>query len=78
MKWDITWLYDNQISQSNILKDVISIANILRSLIKENILKITQIISTITVLNDMMGTVSWTSLDPYFLLEDSFFYTQKC
>ena len=57
MKQDVKKLYDNQISKSKVLKDVISIANILRSLINENILKINQIISTITFLNDMMVSI---------------------
>ena len=52
MKQDVKRLYDNQISQSKVLNDVISIANIVRGLINENILKINQIISTITFLND--------------------------
>ena len=39
MKQDIKRLYDNQISQSKVLNDVISIANISRGLIYENILK---------------------------------------
>ena len=47
MKQDIQRLYDNQVDQSKVLNDVISIANIFRGLIKENILKINQIISTI-------------------------------
>ena len=35
MKQDVKRLYDNQISQSKVLNDVISIANILRGLINE-------------------------------------------
>ena len=46
MKQDVQKLYDNQISQS------ISIANISRGLINANIMKINQIISTITFIND--------------------------
>ena len=57
IKQDIKKLYDNQISQSKVLNDVISTANISRGLINENILKINQIISTITFLNDMMGSI---------------------
>ena len=62
MKQDIKQLYNNQISQSNVLNDVISIDNILRGLINENILKINQIISTISFLNDMMDSIM-NSLD---------------
>ena len=43
VKQDVKRLYDNQISQSKGLNDVISIANILRGLINENILKITKL-----------------------------------
>ena len=57
MKQDIKKLYDNQMSQSKVLSDVISIANISRGLINENILKINQIISTITFLNEMMDSI---------------------
>ena len=57
MKQDVKRLYDNQISQSKVLNDVISTANILRGLINENILKINQIISTITFPNDMMDSI---------------------
>ena len=57
MKQGIKRLYDNKISQSKVLNDVISIANILRGLIYENRLKINQIISTITFLNDTMDSI---------------------
>ena len=65
MKQDIRRLYDNQISQSKVLNDVISIVNILRGLINENILKINQIISKITFLNDTMDSVM-NQLRPLF------------
>ena len=52
MKQDIQRLYDNQVDQANILNDVVSITNISRGLINENILKINEIINTITFLND--------------------------
>ena len=65
MKQDIKRLYDNQISQSKVLNDVISTANILRGLINENILKINQIISTITFLNDMFDSIM-NQLRPLF------------
>ena len=56
---------DNQISQSKVLNNVISIANNLRGLINENILTINQIISTITFLNDMMDSIM-NQLKPLF------------
>ena len=65
MKQDIKNIYDNQISQSKILNDVVSIANISRGLINENILKINQIISTITFLNDTMDSIM-NQLRPLF------------
>ena len=65
MKQDVKQLYDNQISQSKVLKDVISFANILKGLINENILKINQVISTITFLNDTMDSIM-NQLRPLF------------
>ena len=57
MKQDIQKLYDNQVSQSKVFNDVISIANISRGLINVNILKINQIISTISFLNDTIDSI---------------------
>ena len=65
MKQDIKRLYDNQISQSKVLHNVISTANISRGLINDNILKINQIISIITFLNDMMDSIM-NQLRPLF------------
>ena len=65
MKQDVKRLYDNQISQSKVLKNGISIANISRGLIDENILKINQIVSIITFLNDMMDSIR-NQLRPLF------------
>ena len=65
MKWDIKKLYDSQISQSKVLNDVISIAIISRGLINENIIKINQIISTITFINDTMDSIM-NQLRPLF------------
>ena len=57
MKQDVKRLYDNQISQSKVSNDGIYIANISTGLINENILKVNQIISTITFLNDTMDII---------------------
>ena len=65
MNQDFKRLYDNQISQSKVSNAVISIANISRSLINENILKINQIISSITFLTDMMDSIM-NQLRPLF------------
>ena len=65
MKQDIEKLYDNQISQSKVLDDVISIAKISRGLINANIMKINQIINTITFINDTMDSIM-NQLRPLF------------
>ena len=65
MKQDIQKLYDNQIRQSKVLNDVISIANIPRGLINVNIMKINQIMSTISFLNDTMDSII-NQLKPLF------------
>ena len=66
MKQDVQKLYDNQISQSKVLNDVISIANTSRGLINTNIMIINQIISTITFINDTMDSIM-NQLRPLFL-----------
>ena len=53
MKKDIKKLYDNQISQPKVL-NIISIANILRGLINENIVRINHLFSTTAFISDMM------------------------
>ena len=65
MKQDRKKLYDNQISQSKVLTDILSIANISRGLIHENILRINQIVSTITFINNMMDSIM-NQLRPLF------------
>ena len=65
MKQDVKRLYNNQISHSKLLNNVISIANILRGLINKNIVKINQIISTITFLNDTKDSIM-NQLRPLF------------
>ena len=65
MKQDVQKLYDNQISHSKVLNDVISIANISRGLINANIMKINQIISNITFINDTMDSIM-NQLRPLF------------
>ena len=58
MKQDIQRLYDNQVDQANVLNDVISITNVFRGLINENIMKINEIISTITFLNETIDSLA--------------------
>ena len=57
--------YDNQISQSKVLNDVISTATISRGLINAIILKINQIVSTIPFLNETMDSIM-NQLKPLF------------
>ena len=56
-KQDVKKLYDNQISQSKGLNDIISNVNILRGPINEHTLRINQIGCTITFINDMMDRI---------------------
>ena len=65
IKQNVQKLYDYQISQSKVLNDVIYIANISRGLIHANIMKINQIISTITFINDTMDNIM-NQLRPLF------------
>ena len=65
MKQDVQKLYDNQISQSKVLNDVISIANISRCLMTANIMTINQIIGTVTFIKDAMDSIM-NQLRPLF------------
>ena len=71
MKQDIQKFYNNQISESKVLNGVISTANISRGLINANIMKINEIISTKTFINDTMDSIM-NQLRPLFLPKDSF------
>ena len=51
IKADIKQLYQNQMDQTNVLNDIITITNVSRGLINENINKINNIIDTIISLN---------------------------
>ena len=51
VKTDIKQLYQNQMDQTNVLNDIITITNVSRGLINENIKKINNIIDTIISLN---------------------------
>ena len=52
LKQQVEELYENQVDQEEILNDIISVANISRGLINQNIMKINDIIGTISSLND--------------------------
>ena len=51
VKTDIKQLYQNQMDQTNVLNDIITITNVSRGLINENIKKINNTITTIISLN---------------------------
>ena len=57
IKADVKQLYQNQIDQTNILNDIISITNVSRGLINENIKKINNIIDTIISLNKTLRLI---------------------
>ena len=58
MKQDIQRLYDNWVDQANVLNYVISITNVSRGLINENIMKTNEIIGTITFLNETIDSLA--------------------
>ena len=53
-------LYENQVDQEEILNDIISVANISRGLINQNIMTINDIIGTIPSLNDTIRNTRTT------------------
>ena len=57
LKQQVKELYENQVDQEEILNDIISVANISRGLINQNIIKVNDIIDTISSLNDTIGNV---------------------
>ena len=57
LKQQVKELYENQVDQEEILNDIISVANISRCLINQNILKINDIIGTLSNLNDTIGNI---------------------
>ena len=50
-------LYSNQLAEKKVLEDVISVTNISRGLINENRLKINQIVSTISGINETVSNI---------------------
>ena len=65
VKADIKQLYQNQIDQTNVLNDVISITNVSRGLINENIKKINNIIDAIINLNQTIKHIAG-QLEPLY------------
>ena len=76
MKQDIQKLYDNQVDQANVLNDIISITNVSRGLINENIRKINEIIDTISFLNETIDSLA-ENLNHCISQEDSIFFTLR-
>ena len=58
IKADVKQLYQNPMDQTNILNDIISITNVSRGLINENIKKINGIIDTIVTLNQTLKNIT--------------------
>ena len=50
-------LYSNQLAEKKVLEDVISVTNISRGLINENRLKVNQIVSTISGINETISNI---------------------
>ena len=57
LKQQVKELYESQVDQEEILNDIISVANISRGLINQNIMKINDIIGTISSLNGTIGNI---------------------
>ena len=57
MKQQVKELYENQVDQEEILNDIISVGNISSGLINQNIMKINDIIGTMSSLNDTIGYI---------------------
>ena len=57
LKQQVKKLYENQVDQEEILNDIISVANISRGLINQNIMKTNDIIGTIASLNDTIENI---------------------
>ena len=65
LKADIKHLYQNQMDQTNVLNDVISITNVSRGLINENIKKINNIVDTIININQTIKHIAG-QLEPLY------------
>ena len=57
LKQQVKELYENQVDQEEILNDIISVGNISTGSINQNIMKINDIIGTISSLNDTIGNI---------------------
>ena len=77
MKQDIQKLYDNQVDQANVLNDIISITNVSRGLINENIMKINEIIDTISFLNETIDSLAEKRKPLYTTRRFYLLYTER-
>ena len=57
IKEQVKDLYSNQLAEKKVLEDVISVTNISRGLINENMLKVNQIVSTISGINETISHI---------------------
>ena len=57
IKQQVKDLYSNQLAEKKVLEDVISVTNISRGLINENRLKINQIVSTTSGINETISNI---------------------
>ena len=60
LKQQVKELYENQVDQEETLNDIISVANISRGMINQNIVKINNIIGTISSLNKTIENIKLT------------------
>ena len=76
MKSDIQQLYQNQINQADVLNDIISITNVSRGLINENIQKINNIVDTIISLNQTIRIIEGHLEPLYVARKFTFMHTE--
>ena len=76
IKADVKQLYQNQKDQTNVLNDIISITNVSRGLINENIKKINGIIDTIINLNQTIKNIAGHLGSPYTTRKFMFIHTE--
>ena len=74
LKQQVKQLYQNQLDQTKTLNDIITITNISRGLIKQNILKVNSVIETGVGLNETVENIR-SQLTPLFTARR--FFTNK-
>ena len=76
IKSDIQQLYQNQMNQADVLNDIISITNVSRGLINENIQKINNIVDTIISLNQTIRSIEGHLEPLYVARKFTFMHTE--